>query len=251
MLTGSNATDSRLETRLKNRSALLDNPDSLARRATASPQAGDGLAVNCPTQIDNRYVLRTKRLLDVIVAASALSITAPLMLVITALIMVESRGPAIFRQTRYGLHGKPFTIFKFRTMYVTDCPEQDQKQARRKDPRVTFVGSWLRRTSLDELPQLFNVILGDMSVVGPRPHPCWLDSTYATKIPGYTDRFVVKPGITGLAQVLGYRGETSDETLMARRLEFDREYIANSSFRMDLSILVLTVGCAWPPARAY
>jgi putative colanic acid biosynthesis UDP-glucose lipid carrier transferase len=168
---------------------------------------------------------------------------APFMFLIAMLIRAETPGPAIFRQTRCGLNGKRFTIFKFRTMAVG--PSSDGRQATHHDPRVTRFGRFLRHSSLDELPQLFNVLRGEMSFVGPRPHPVWLDEKYASKILGYKRRYMTKPGITGLAQVHGCRGETSTDDLMVRRVRYDLEYADKISLRTDFEILLRTAICIW------
>jgi putative colanic acid biosynthesis UDP-glucose lipid carrier transferase len=161
------------------------------------------------------------------------------MLLIAIAIKLDSPGPVFFRQARLGWGGKTFYIWKFRSMYVHD----DQGvvvQAQKNDPRVTRVGAFLRRTSLDELPQIFNVIRGEMSLVGPRPHAVQHDLEYAQQIAHYFARHKIKPGITGLAQVRGYRGETRDLGMMMLRVESDIEYINNWSLWTDLSILLRT-----------
>jgi putative colanic acid biosynthesis UDP-glucose lipid carrier transferase len=170
------------------------------------------------------------------------------MLLIASIIWLESGGPVIFRQARCGANRQPFQILKFRTMRPVEC--EDERQATRNDQRITPFGRFLRRSSLDELPQLINVLRGDMSLVGPRPHAFWTDATYTPIIPGYERRYAVRPGLTGLAQVRGYRGET-DYQLMARRVEYDLEYIENCSLRTDLAILVRTAIGVWFQDTAY
>ncbi|BBF92862.1 undecaprenyl-phosphate glucose phosphotransferase [Blastochloris tepida] len=180
-----------------------------------------------------------KRILDIAVAVSALAALMPLMLAVAALIRLQSRGPAIFRQRRNGFNGKEFVIYKFRTMTVMeDGPTL--VQARRSDNRVTRIGRILRQTSIDELPQLFNVLRGDMSIVGPRPHALAHDDEYSRLIANYAFRHHVKPGITGWAQVHGHRGGTPRLEQMAKRIELDLWYINNWSLALDLQILART-----------
>jgi Undecaprenyl-phosphate glucose phosphotransferase len=183
--------------------------------------------------------LARKRGLDVIVATGLLVALAPLLLLIAILIRLESPGPVIFTQRRKGFNGQEFTIFKFRSMRVME-DGQVIPQARRNDPRVTRVGRILRATSLDELPQLVNVLQGHMSLVGPRPHAAAHDDGYSKLIARYAFRQHVKPGLTGWAQVNGYRGETSRLEMMERRVDCDLWYIKNWSFPLDLRIFVLT-----------
>src|SRR5580658_576829 len=181
-----------------------------------------------------------KRLEDLVLVALILPLAIIPMLIIAALIRLTSPGPVIFRQTRYGLDGREFRIWKFRTMTVVETDEEF-RQARRNDTRVTPLGAFLRRTSLDELPQLFNVIAGDMSVVGPRPHPVKLNEDHRGMIPRYMLRHIVKPGITGWAQVNGYRGETETIDSMRERIEHDLHYIRHWSLWTDVRILFKTV----------
>jgi Undecaprenyl-phosphate glucose phosphotransferase len=191
-----------------------------------------------------------KRSLDIVIAAIALLLLWPLMLVTTVLIKLGSPGPAIFTQTRNGFNGRGFRIFKFRTMRVQeDGPTI--RQATRNDSRVTRLGRILRRTSIDELPQLFNVIMGDMSVVGPRPHAAAHNSEYEKLIAHYAFRYHVKPGITGWAQVNGCRGETQTVNLMTRRVDLDLWYINHWSFWLDLAILVKTMFSVFDRRGAY
>jgi Undecaprenyl-phosphate glucose phosphotransferase len=181
-----------------------------------------------------------KRAIDFLLASTTLVMLAPLMILVAALIKIGGRGPVVFVQTRNGFNGRPFKIFKFRTMYVLeDGPIM--RQAEKDDPRVTPIGRLLRRTNIDELPQLFNVILGDMSLVGPRPHAATHNSQYEKIISNYAFRHHVKPGLTGWAQVNGWRGETRTVDHMARRVEFDLWYINNWSFWLDFKILLRTL----------
>lgn len=189
--------------------------------------------------IGTRRLLKT--LEDGCLAVVLLVLLAPLMAAIAVAIQLDSPGPVFFRQERLGWGGKRFRIWKFRSMYVHE-DHGVVLQARKGDPRVTRVGAFLRRTSLDELPQIFNVIRGEMSLVGPRPHAVQHDVEYAHHIAHYFARHNIKPGITGLAQVRGHRGETRDIGRMMLRVESDIEYINSWSLWLDLSILVRTVG---------
>lgn len=180
-----------------------------------------------------------KRSTDLVLASTALVFLLPFLLLITAAIFVESGGPIIFRQLRGGLHGRPFTIWKFRTMRVLENGDAIT-QAQKHDPRVTRVGALLRKTSMDELPQLWNVVKGDMSIVGPRPHALAHDSYFGIHVAGYATRQYVKPGLTGLAQIGGCRGETSTLNDMARRVHLDLHYIAEWSYWLDIKIISRT-----------
>ncbi len=164
---------------------------------------------------------------------------APLLFLIALLIRFDSNGPALFRQTRTGLNGRQFRIYKFRTMRVQEDGSA-VRQATKGDSRVTRVGRFLRKTSLDELPQLINVLRGEMALVGPRPHALAHDLEYGAKIPAYAGRFAVKPGITGWAQVNGSRGETPTLAHMQHRANLDLWYIENRSLGLDLQIIALT-----------
>jgi undecaprenyl-phosphate galactose phosphotransferase/putative colanic acid biosynthesis UDP-glucose lipid carrier transferase len=181
----------------------------------------------------------SKRGLDIFAAAFAIALMLPLFAVIGILIKMDSKGPIFFRQTRNGYQGKPFKIWKFRSMHVQeDGPVI--RQAQRDDPRVTRVGRFLRKSSLDELPQLINILTGDMSLVGPRPHAQAHDVLYARSIERYELRQHVKPGLTGWAQVNGLRGETATLEAMNRRIEFDLWYAVNASVLLDIEILART-----------
>jgi lipopolysaccharide/colanic/teichoic acid biosynthesis glycosyltransferase len=180
-----------------------------------------------------------KRVLDLLIAVPALFILSPLLIAIAILIPLDSAGPSLFRQTRLGLNGRPFGILKFRTMNVVE-DDDAVVQATPNDMRVTRLGALLRKSSIDELPQLLNVIAGDMSLVGPRPHAIAHDVHYAALIPEYTLRQTVKPGITGWAQVNGYRGGTPTIDLMQSRVALDIWYAAHASVALDLLILVRT-----------
>ena len=191
-----------------------------------------------------------KRALDLVGASLALFVFAPVMLVTAVLIKLTSPGPVFFRQTRHGFGGRAFRIFKFRTMRVLeDGPTI--VQAQKDDPRVTPIGKWLRKTSIDELPQLLNVLKGDMSLVGPRPHAAAHNTEYEQIIGNYAFRHHVKPGITGWAQVNGYRGETRTLDLMQKRVEYDLWYINNWSLWLDVRIILSTAVSAFGDSRAY
>jgi putative colanic acid biosynthesis UDP-glucose lipid carrier transferase len=181
-----------------------------------------------------------KRIMDIVVASLALMTLAPMLLLVAAAVRVTSRGPVIYRQRRYGLDGREITIYKFRTMRVTES-DSEFTQATRGDARVTAIGRLLRRSSLDELPQLINVLQGRMSIVGPRPHAVAHNEVTRRLIRGYMLRHKVPPGITGLAQIKGYRGETSRLVDMHARVHYDLEYVRTWSLWLDLKILFKTV----------
>jgi undecaprenyl-phosphate galactose phosphotransferase/putative colanic acid biosynthesis UDP-glucose lipid carrier transferase len=180
-----------------------------------------------------------KRAADLIIATTALVALAPLLLVVSLAIRLDSRGPTIFRQRRCGFDNREFLIFKFRTMTVLEDGDSIV-QARPADPRVTRVGKFLRGSSIDELPQLLNVIRGDMSLVGPRPHAIAHDDEYKSRISNYALRHHVKPGLTGAAQVAGLRGETQRLSQMEQRVERDLWYINNWSLTLDVKLMAMT-----------
>ncbi|HEY2069871.1 MAG TPA: exopolysaccharide biosynthesis polyprenyl glycosylphosphotransferase [Rhizomicrobium sp.] len=181
----------------------------------------------------------SKRVLDLAIAVPLLLLLAPLMAAVALWIALDSKGPVFFRQTRRGLGGKRFDIVKFRSMTVLENGDS-VVQAKENDPRVTHAGRFLRKSSLDELPQLLNVIRGEMSLVGPRPHALAHDEFYGAAIEGYAARQGVKPGITGWAQVHGLRGETPTLDSMKRRVVFDTWYARNAGLILDLEILLRT-----------
>ncbi len=191
-----------------------------------------------------------KRLSDLIIATGMLILLSPLMLLIALGVKLTSSGPVLFRQRRYGLDGQEITVYKFRSMSV--CEDGDSiRQAQKDDCRVTPLGGFLRRTSLDELPQFINVLQGRMSVVGPRPHAVAHNELYRKVIQGYMIRHKVRPGITGWAQVCGFRGETDTLEKMQKRLEFDLEYLRNWSLRFDFYILLKTLLVVFRDKNAY
>jgi undecaprenyl-phosphate galactose phosphotransferase/putative colanic acid biosynthesis UDP-glucose lipid carrier transferase len=191
-----------------------------------------------------------KRAIDIVLAAAAIVLLAPVFVAVALLVKLDSTGPAFFRQTRNGIGAKPFQILKFRTMHVMENGTLI-RQACAKDTRVTRVGAFLRRTSIDELPQLFNVLKGEMSLVGPRPHATAHDVFYAEQIENYEIRQHVKPGLTGWAQVNGYRGETPTLELMYRRIELDLWYASNATVSLDLLILLRTLPALFGQQNAY
>lgn len=191
-----------------------------------------------------------KRLMDFVIGGSALLLLLPFLALLSILIKLDSTGPALFCQQRRGRNREIIKVYKFRTMY------QDQsaaafKQAEKNDPRITRIGAIMRKTSLDELPQLFNVVQGSMSLVGPRPHPIPLDEKFKQVIPALNSRYAVKPGITGWAQINGFRGETTRIDDMVGRIEHDRHYIKHWTLWLDLKIIVKTAFKGWTHTNAY
>lgn len=185
-----------------------------------------------------------KRLFDIVVSSAILVLISPLLLTVAAAIRIESPGPALFRQKRVGFGNRIFVIFKFRSMRADQADHNASKLTQRNDARVTRVGAFIRRTSIDELPQLINVLLGHMSLVGPRPHaPGALagDKLYWEVDEKYWHRHIAKPGITGLAQVRGFRGNTFEESDLQSRLDSDLEYVSNWSLLRDIEILLATL----------
>lgn len=185
-----------------------------------------------------------KRLFDIAAALGGLLVLLPLFMAVAVAIKVTSPGPVFFRQYRYGYRNRLFRIYKFRTMYTALGDSSGRQQTSVGDVRVTRIGRVLRSTSLDEIPQLINVLKGDMSLVGPRPHvPGMLAAgvLYEDLIPYYFQRHAVKPGITGLAQVNGWRGSTEDSQAAIERVDYDLEYIARRSLRLDLTIIISTL----------
>jgi putative colanic acid biosynthesis UDP-glucose lipid carrier transferase len=191
-----------------------------------------------------------KRMSDVLIASAALLLLLPVMLAVALCIRLESVGPVLFRQVRYGLDGREIRVYKFRSMSVTEDGKHQFTAAARADKRVTRVGAFIRKTSLDELPQLLNVVLGTMSIVGPRPHPVAMNEHYRREIPSYMVRHKVKPGITGWAQVNGYRGGDDLES-MRKRIECDLAYVRHWSLWLDVRILLRTVSVVWSDRNAF
>ena len=191
------------------------------------------------TPIDGSNAV-VKRLEDVIIGSLITLLIAPVMLVIAAAIKLTSKGPVLFKQQRYGIDGMPISVWKFRSMKVMENGSV-VTQATKNDPRITPIGAFLRKTSLDELPQFFNVLSGQMSVVGPRPHAVAHNEEYRQLIEGYMLRHKVKPGITGWAQINGWRGETEQLDKMEKRVEYDLDYICNWSLWFDVKIIFVTI----------
>jgi exopolysaccharide biosynthesis polyprenyl glycosylphosphotransferase len=196
--------------------------------------------------IDTQYIIRNqkanvkyypyvKRLLDILLSLLVLPIAIPIILIFAVIIKLETPGPAFFLQERVGLHGKYFKVIKLRSMGV-NAEKNGAQWATKNDPRVTKVGAFIRKTRIDELPQLFNVLKGDMSLIGPRPERPMFTAQFNEEIPGFIDRLQVKPGITGWAQVNGGYDITPRE-----KLELDRYYINNMSFWLDLKIILKTI----------
>ncbi|HEV3009443.1 MAG TPA: undecaprenyl-phosphate glucose phosphotransferase, partial [Burkholderiales bacterium] len=181
-----------------------------------------------------------KRASDVVLSLLILALAAPLLLALALLVKLSSPGPVIFKQRRYGLDGEEIVVYKFRTMTVTEDGDSIV-QCSPGDPRLTPLGALMRRTSLDELPQFFNVLQGRMSIVGPRPHAVAHNEMYRKLIKGYMQRHKVKPGVTGWAQVNGLRGETEAIEKMKARIDHDLDYLRNWSLRLDLYIIAKTV----------
>jgi len=191
-----------------------------------------------------------KRCFDFVFAALVLLLVSPLLILIAIAIRWDSPGPVIFRQRRYGLDGQVIWVWKFRTMKVLEDGDV-VRQAHKNDPRVTRVGAFLRATSLDEVPQFINVLQGRMSVVGPRPHPIAHNAEFRSKVAGYMMRYKFKPGITGWAQVNGWRGETDTLDKMEKRVEFDLQYIRNWSLWFDMKIIMMTFFKGFTGKNAY
>ncbi len=192
-----------------------------------------------------RAAWKIKRAAEFALAAALLVMLAPLMLAIAAVIRLESPGPALFRQPRFGRGSQPFDILKFRTMRADRCDPSGGMQTGHNDARVTRFGMFLRKSSLDELPQLLNVLSGQMAIIGPRAHPCGMrvdGDLCENLVPDYMSRHLVPPGITGWAQVNGSRGPVDTPDQLAQRVELDLDYIRNWSLRRDAMILVRTVG---------
>jgi putative colanic acid biosynthesis UDP-glucose lipid carrier transferase len=185
-----------------------------------------------------------KRAEDLVLASLMLLGALPILVAVSILVKLTSRGPVLFKQWRYGLNGKPIQIYKFRTMSVCEDGYQFQ-QATKNDSRVTRFGALLRKTSVDELPQLINVLQGRMSIVGPRPHPVAMNETFRKLVPGYMLRHKVRPGLTGLAQINGWRGETQTLELMKTRIEEDLKYLRHWSILLDLKIIFKTIIIVW------
>ena len=204
--------------------------------------------------INIRYVPLTllhralsKRIVDIIGSLVGIILFSPIMLIVAVLIKLSDKGPIIFAQERVGLHNKAFKMYKFRSMAVEPPQKEAKKWTTKNDPRVTAIGRFIRKTSLDELPQFFNIFMGDMSLVGPRPERPFYVEKFRDEIPHYMIKHQVRPGLTGWAQVNGYRGDTSIE----KRIDHDLYYIENWSMGFDFKILFLTVFKGFINKNAY
>jgi Undecaprenyl-phosphate glucose phosphotransferase len=227
-------------------------PDETTAQLLRSPSydLGPHLAVEVQRAPLTVQELAFKRTFDIVMASLALIAALPFLVAVAIAIAMESDGPVLFRQTRHGFNGRPFKIFKFRTMTVLEDGEI-VGQAKRGDRRVTRIGAWLRRTSVDELPQLLNVLRGEMSIVGPRPHAAAHDKYFEKCIDNYAFRHHVKSGITGWAQVHGARGETDTIEKVQKRVDLDLWYIKHWSPRLDFSILLRTVSVVLSGRNAF
>lgn len=197
--------------------------------------------------LSNQFSAFVKRVMDICGSLACLVLFSPVMLVTAFLIKVTSPGPLIFKQERVGLHNKPFMMYKFRSMVVQNAKDEKSAWTVKNDNRVTKVGKFIRKTSIDELPQLFNILKGDMSLVGPRPERPFFVEKFQEEIPRYMVKHQVRPGMTGWAQVNGYRGDTS----IKKRIEHDLYYIENWSVGLDIKILFLTVFKGFVNKNAY
>jgi polysaccharide biosynthesis protein PslA len=221
-------------------SAVAVERSASAEMATVRDRRGDGFS---PAALQKPVQLAIKRVFDIVVAASALAVLMPFFLVIAAAIKFENPGPVLFTQLRWGRGGKKIRVYKFRSMRTDLCDHTGVSQTVSNDPRVTRIGAFLRKTNIDELPQLINILKGDMSLVGPRCHvPGMLAAgrLYEDLVDGYHLRHLVRPGLTGLAQASGFRGPTDREDLARGRIAQDLKYIENFSILMDARILVDT-----------
>jgi lipopolysaccharide/colanic/teichoic acid biosynthesis glycosyltransferase len=231
---------------------LIDAPDNFRHVIQTQPPAASASGLNfviplsgTSSQTSGRpWQLGVKRTIDVVLASLALLFLGPLLLAVALAIKAGSPGPVLFVQPRYGRDGKIFRIFKFRTMFTHLEDRSGAQQTIAGDDRVTPLGRWLRKTSVDELPQLLNVIRGDMALIGPRPHPLRMlaaGQPYEQLVPYYGARLAMRPGLSGWAQVNGYRGPTDSAEAAIGRVDHDLAYIQNFSLGLDLTILVRTI----------
>ena len=211
--------------------------------------AGIPVVAVCETPFSGMNGL-IKRLSDIVISLLLLIPLSPIMLAVAVGVKLSSTGPVLFKQMRYGLDGQEILVYKFRSMTVSE-PSNDVTQATRNDKRVTPFGSFIRRTSLDELPQFINVLQGRMSIVGPRPHAISHNEIYRKIIKGYMIRHKVKPGITGWAQVNGLRGETETVDKMKTRIDYDLDYLRQWSLPLDIKIIFKTVSLVFMDQTAY
>jgi len=197
--------------------------------------------------LTNTLNMISKRIVDIIGATAAIILFSPVMLVTAIIIKLTSKGPLIYAQERVGLHNKTFRMYKFRSMEVQAPKEEQSAWTVKNDPRVTGIGKFIRKTSIDEFPQFFNVLMGDMSLVGPRPERPFFVEKFREEIPRYMVKHQVRPGLTGWAQVNGYRGDTS----IRKRIDHDLYYIENWTMGFDIKILFLTVFKGFVNKNAY
>lgn len=197
--------------------------------------------------LTNTFNAVIKRLFDIVFSTFGLVLLSPFLLIVAIIIKATSKGPVIFKQERVGLHNKTFNMYKFRTMYVQDTAEEIKAWTTKDDPRVTKAGRFFRRTSIDELPQLFNILKGDMSIVGPRPERPQFVDKFKEEIPRYMVKHQVRPGLTGWAQINGFRGDTS----IRKRIDYDIYYIENWTFGFDIRIIFLTLFRGFINENAY
>ena len=188
-----------------------------------------------------------KRAMDIVGSLFGILITSPILLIVAVLVKLTSPGPVIFKQERIGMQGEPFYMYKFRSMQQQTEADERNGWTVKNDPRVTPIGKFIRKTSLDELPQLFNILMGDMSLVGPRPERPQFVDKFKEEIPRYMIKHQVRPGLTGWAQVNGYRGDTS----IKKRIEYDLYYIENWTFGFDIKIIILTFFTGFINKNAY
>ena len=222
---------------------MIASPDSLIIETQGSLMEAVDAAVDA-VDVEILPPRVQKIIMDYVLTILIITPALPFLMMIAVLIKVDSPGPVFFRQPRVGLNNKTFRIWKFRTMHNNAADVGGSRLTMRDDPRITPFGAWLRKWSIDELPQLLNVLTGDMSLVGPRPHPIFAkagDRLYSDVVPNYAQRHVVKPGITGWAQVNGWRGETNTAHQIEQRVAHDMEYIKRQSLKFDLWIILLTV----------
>lgn len=241
-----------MSSQASSRRLVTDPRHAAAIQAIAYPDAGLAPDIELSSSQSESVVGHSwrKRTFDFVFALVVLMILAPTLVLIALLIKLETGGPALYRQQRTGYQGRIFTIYKFRTMTVME-DSTAVRQATQDDSRVTQVGAVLRRLSLDELPQLVNVLRGDMSLIGPRPHALAHDNFYAAHLERYPHRFLARPGLTGLAQVSGFRGEIRQVDCMRQRVEADCEYIRRWSFGLDMLIVLKTIPLLFRDPRAY
>jgi polysaccharide biosynthesis protein PslA len=239
---------------LSTRVFILAGDRAVRSNVVAVSMFGERLSFCAIEEPIHGWSLWMKRMEDILISSAALAVLAPLMLAVALAVKLESKGPVFFRQTRVGFNGRTFALWKFRSMYADKTDHHAAKQTSRNDPRVTRVGRFIRRTSLDELPQLLNVLFGEMSIIGPRPH------ALQTKTQGknldelvdyYAVRHRVKPGMTGWAQVNGYRGELDSFEKLQNRVDFDIEYIDNWSLWLDARIIFMTMMLVFRDKAAY